>query len=148
MPGQPVPELDALLALWRRRYDGRPIPERSRFEPSELGPWGAYAAWIESGNDDTFRVRTFGIELIRRFGREATNYHVEDLALDIATSLREILLRAVASRAPAAAGASVQFGHAAALFSELALPLASDSRRVNLLLLVSYELKAGKTGHG
>lgn len=136
-----MPELEALLGLWRRRYGAKPIPERSRFDAAELNPWERNIVWIEAG-DDVFRLRSFGIELIRRFGRHAANHSVDELAQDIAAGLRETLWRSVATAAPIAALASVQLGRQAAIFSDLILPISSDGRRIGLLLLASYELGA------
>jgi len=145
-PGKLVPELEALLELWRRRYGARAIPERSRFDAFELEPWARRSAWIEIEGDDVLRIRKFGIDLIRRFGRESTGQCVDDLAGDIATSLREIVWRAMAASEPAMGRASVKLGRAPALFSELALPLSRDDRRVNLVMLASYETSAPPKG--
>jgi hypothetical protein len=140
-PGQLAPELETLLGLWRGRYGGRPIPESSRFGAGELQPWERNAVWIEA-RDDGFRLRGFGIDLIRRFGRYGAGHNVDEFAPDIATGLREALWRAMAAASPVAAGASVRLGRRAAIFSDLILPIAGDGRRVTLLLLASYELDA------
>jgi len=140
MQGKLVPVLERLLGLWRQRYGTQPIPPRSRLEIRDVGPWAPYTAWIEAGNDDTLFIRRFGIELIRRFGREATNDRIDDLALDVAVGLRAIIGRAMATAAPAIGTASVQLGRYPAIFSELALPLAADGRRITLVLLASCEL--------
>ncbi len=140
MQGRLVPAQERLLALWRKRYGTLAIPERPRLEVRDLAPWAPYTAWIEVGPDDALFVRRFGIELIRRFGREATNDRVDDLALDVATGLRAIVGQAVATSAPATGTASVQLGHRSAGFSELALPLAADGTRVTLVVLASYEI--------
>lgn len=140
-PGKLVPELEALLGFWRRLYGTKPIPGRSRFDAAELKPWGRNIVWIEAG-DGVFRLRSFGIDLIRRFGRHAADHSVDELAQDIAASLRETLWRSVATAAPVAAMATVQLGRQAAVFSDLVLPVSSDGRRISLLLLASYELGA------
>ncbi len=138
---QLVPRLEALLGYWQQCYGTQPIPGRPRLDAVELGPWTRHIAWIDAVPGDRYRIRNFGIELIRRFGREATNNYVDDLALDIATSLTEKLTRAAATGAPAFGGASVQLGRDAAFFSDLVLPLAADGAHVSQLLLASYELK-------
>src|SRR6185312_11316485 len=112
-----------------------PIPERPRLGQRDIEPWALHVAWIEAGPNDALFVRRFGIELIRRFGREATNNQVDELAVDIATGLRDIIGQAITTAAPAAGTASVQLGYQAARFSELALPLAADGERVKLVLL-------------
>lgn len=136
---KPVPELEALLALWRRRYGTGAIPERSRLDDAELARWARHIVWIEAVPDGAFRLSRFGIELIRRFGREASNQSIDELALDIAAGLRETVWRAMATAAPVVTHGSVQLGRDAALFSELMLPMASDGQRIVLLLFASYE---------
>ncbi len=138
---QLVPRLEALLGHWQRRYGTQPIPARPRLDTVELGPWTRHIAWIDAVAGDRYRIRNFGIELIRRFGREATNHFVDDLALDIAASLRDKLARAIATAAPASGGASVQLGREAAVFCDLILPLAADNGRISQFLFASYELK-------
>jgi hypothetical protein len=140
-PPQLVPRLEALLGLWRSHYGIQPIPDLARFAAFELGPWARHVAWIDALADDRHRIRGFGIELIRRFGREATNHLVEDLALDIATGLRRQLERTVATAAPAIGAASVQLGRDAAIFCDLVLPVAAAGGRVNQFLFASYELR-------
>jgi len=139
-PGKLVPELEALLALWRRRYGTGPIPDRCRLDDADLAPWARHIVWIEAVPDEAFRLSRFGFELIRRFGREASNQSIDELALDIAAGLRESVWRAMATAAPVVASGSVQLGREAALFSELMLPMASEGRRIVLLLFSSYEL--------
>lgn len=134
-----MPELRALLGLWQRRYGARPLPERSRFPAAELEPWVRHIARIEFDRD-RFRVRSFGYDLIRRFGRESTNHYVENLALDIATGLHEILLRAAASGMPVFGSAAIEYGRETATFQDLALPLARNRGQVDDLLLASYEI--------
>jgi hypothetical protein len=138
-----LPELEALLGLWQRRYGAARLPERPRFVTAELERWARNLARIEFDREQ-FRVRSFGYDLIRRFGRESTNHYVEDLALDIATSLREVLLRAVAAGTPALGKAVILYGRAPAIFSDLALPLARAEGSVSHLLLASYEITGSK----
>ncbi|MBV9991584.1 MAG: PAS domain-containing protein [Alphaproteobacteria bacterium] len=140
LQGKLVPALERLLAHWRKSYGIRPIPERSRLNIRDLGPWLPHAAWIEVGGDGGPIVRRFGIELIRRFGREATNDRIGDLAPDVAAGLRALIGQATATSAPAIGTASVQLGRHPASFSELALPLAADGARIGLVLLASYEV--------
>jgi hypothetical protein len=140
--GELVPEIEALLDLWRRRYGSRPLPERSRLARADLAPWSRHLAWIERGRDDDFRVVGFGFDLIRRFGRESTGEWVDDLAPDVAQSLREELWRASVTAAPAIARPSVSLGTQAAVFCEAVLPLACDARWVNSFVLASYEIAA------
>jgi len=132
-----VPELVALLKLWRRRHGGRPVPKRTLLTTDDLRPWSRNIALIEHGTDGRFHVRTFGFDLIRRFGRESTGHCIDDLARDIRESLHDSLWRSLSTGAPVAARPSVKLGRDAAEFCELVLPLASAS-----LLLVSYERNA------
>jgi hypothetical protein len=129
-----IPKLDALLKLWRRRYGTRPIPKSSLLTAEELQPWSRNIALIEHGTDGRFHVRTFGIDLIRRFGRESTGQCVDELARDIRESLQSSLQRCHSIGAPVTARTSVNLGRDAAQFDELVLPLTST-----VLLFAAYE---------
>ena len=136
-----IPRLESLLGHWRQHYGTPPIPDRSRLDPAGLGPWTRHITWIDAAPADRFRIRDFGVDLIRRFGREATNNDVDDLASDIAAGLRRGLERATATAAPVSGFASVQLGRDAAVFCDLFLPLAAERARVNQLLFASYEIR-------
>jgi hypothetical protein len=136
---QLIPELKALVNLWRSRYAARPLPKRSLLSEHDLEPWSRNLAWIDHTQDDRFVVRKFGLDLIRRFGRESTGHSVDELAKDIAASLREALRHAILTGAPVVSCPSVQLGDAAATFSELVLPMSAESNHVTAVLLASYE---------
>jgi len=138
---QLVPRLEALLGHWQRLYGTQPLSERSRLDPAGLAAWIPHIAWIDAASGNRFLIRDFGIDLIRRFGREATNNDVDDLASDIAAGLRRGLERATATAAPVSGFASVQLGRDAAVFCDLFLPLAAERARVNQLLFASYEIR-------
>lgn len=128
------PELRSLLSLWHGRYDGHPLPGRGLLAANDLRRWSRNLAQIEHGTDGRFYVRTFGFDLIRRFGRESTGYCIDDLARDIRESLHDSLWRCLSTGAPVSARSSVKLGRDTAKFCELILPLASAS-----LLLASDE---------
>ena len=85
-----IPKLEALLQLWRHRYGARPVPKLGLLTTEDLQPWSRNVALIEHGADGRFYIRTFGIDLIRRFGRESTGYCIDDLAR---TSARACMIR-------------------------------------------------------
>ena len=136
-----LPALEALLGLWRNRYESGPFPARPLLAPADLERWDGHTAWIEAVAGGRHRIHRFGIGLIRRFGRESTGHFVEDLAIDIARSLGAKLDRASERQAPAIGDASVQLGRDAALFSEIVFPLARDAQCVTQFLLASYEVR-------
>ncbi|HEX4293485.1 MAG TPA: PAS domain-containing protein [Rhizomicrobium sp.] len=136
-----VPHLEALFGHWQRHYGTQPIPDRSRLDPAGLGPWTRHVVWIDAAPGNRFRIRDFGVDLIRRFGREATGNDVDELALDIAEGLRRGLERAIATAAPVAGSASVPLGREAAVFCDLILPLAAERGRVTQFLFASYEIR-------
>ena len=136
---QLVPQLEALLDLWRSRYAARPLPVRSLLSEPDLEPWSRNLAWIDHTSDDRFVVRKFGLDLIRRFGRESTGHSIDGLAKDIAVGLRESLWHAILTGAPIVSCPYVQLGNAAAAFSELILPMSGEAAHVTAVLLASYE---------
>ena len=110
------------------------MSKRTQLTAEDLRPWSRNVALVDLGTDGCFYVRTFGIDLIRRFGRESTGHCIDDLARDVRESLQASLWRSFSTCAPVAAWSSVKLGRDAAEFCELVLPLASAS-----LLLASYE---------
>ena len=136
-----LPALEALLGLWRSRYESGPFPARPRLAPADLERWEGHTAWIEAVPGGRHRIHRFGVGLIRRFGRESTGHFVEDLAIDVARSLGAKLDRAGETAAPVVGGASVQLGRDAAQFSEIVFPLARDGQRVTQFLIASYEVR-------
>jgi len=115
------------------------MPKRTLLTTDDLQPWSRNLAQIEHSTDGRFHVRTFGFDLIRRFGRESTGHCIDDLARDIRESLHDSLWRCLSTGAPVAARSSVKLGRDAAEFCELVLPLAPAS-----LLLASYEQNAAR----
>jgi len=135
-----VPELKELLQYWRERYGTQDLPPRPLLSQDQLEPWTRHLAWIELTGDDSLIIRRFGYDLTRRYGREATGEMVDDLAPDIASSLREVIWRVAAAKAPVSSTASVALGRDAAIFSELGLPMARMDGQVNLIVIASYEI--------
>ena len=136
---QLIPELEALLKLWRRRCGARSGPKRASLSTDDLQPWSRNIAIIEHAADGRFYVRAFGIDLIRRFGRESTGHCIDDLARDIRDGLHDSLWHSLSTRAPVAAGSRVKLGRDVAQFSDLAVPIAWDTGRVTMVALASYE---------
>jgi hypothetical protein len=131
--------LEALLNLWRSRYAAGVLPEDSLLSEHDLEPWSRHLAWIDHTQDDRFVVRRFGLDLIRRFGRESTGHSIDGLAKDIAAGLRESLSHAILTGAPVISSPSVQLGDEAATFSELILPMSGETAYVTEVLVASYE---------
>ncbi|HEX4293496.1 MAG TPA: hypothetical protein VHZ29_05130 [Rhizomicrobium sp.] len=136
---QLIPELEALLNLWRSRYAAGPLPEDSLLSERDLEPRSRNLAWIDHTQDDRFIGRKFGLDLIRRFGREATGHSVDGLAKDFAAGLRESLWHAILTGAPVISSLSVQLGDEAATFSELILPMSGGTTHVAEVLAASHE---------
>jgi hypothetical protein len=136
-----VPALEALLGVWQSRYESGNFPARPRLAPADMARWERNTAWIEAAPGGRRRILRFGVGLIRRFGRESTGHFVEDLAADIARSLGAKLDRAGETGLPAIGSASVQLGRDAALFREIAFPLARDAGQVTQFLFASYEVR-------
>ena len=136
---QLIPELEALLKLWRQHYGVRSGPKRASLTTDDLEPWSRNVALIEHAADGRFHVRSFGIDRIRRFGRESTGHCIDDLARDIRDSLYDSLWRSLSTCAPVAARSQVKLGRDMAQFSDLAVPITWVAGRVTIVALASYE---------
>lgn len=135
-----VPELEKLLKLWRQRYGARSESKRASLTADDLRPWSRNVALIEHATDGRFYVRGFGIDLIRRFGRESTGHCIDDLARDIRDGLYDSLWRSLSTGAPVAARSWVKLGRDAAKFCDLAVPIVWNAGRVTIVALASYEM--------
>ena len=130
--------LRELVAYWLQKCEGRATPMREDLANRELRPWYGQLALFEVVGDSDFQFRVCGTNLIRRFGREATNLPVGDLAADIAWHLREVLKTTVKAQGPVVATSAVPLGRATLWHNEVALPLGSLENRRGMVLLGSY----------
>ncbi|HWD28862.1 MAG TPA: PAS domain-containing protein [Rhizomicrobium sp.] len=131
----PIPhQLQALVAYWDEKRDGRALPLREDLGGAGLRPWAGHLALFEAFDDQDFLFRACDANLIRRFGRVATNRPIGDLATDLARHLRAVLSAALDAKGPVVATSGVALGYTILWHCELALPLGSrDHRRMVLL---------------
>lgn len=129
--------LEALLSLWLQRCAGRAMPAAADLSAQDLRPWAGHLAVVATPQDERFCIAQCGFDLIRRFGREATNAPVDELAPDIAAQLRALLKATVKAAAPVSARSQVRLGIGASDYMEIALPLAENGRIGSVLLGVS-----------
>jgi hypothetical protein len=130
--------LQELLAYWLEKCEGRAMPMREDLPHRELRPWYGQLALFDAVGDSDFQFRVCGTNLIRRFGREATNLYASDLAPDIARHLREVLKTTLRAEGPVVATSGVQLGRATLWHCEVAMPLGSLENRRGMVLLGSY----------
>ncbi|MBS0469453.1 MAG: PAS domain-containing protein [Proteobacteria bacterium] len=131
------PLLEDLLAAWLQKCAGRGMPSATDLPPEDLRNWAGNLAIIAVPPNEQFWIRQSGFDLIRRFGREATNAAIAELAPDIAAQLRAILKATLKASAPVAALSQVRLGYGGSIYSEIALPLAEGGRISSVLLGVS-----------
>jgi hypothetical protein len=134
-------KLESLLSYWLQKRDGRQMPSRADLPTAELRPWMGQLALIEVASEQDFHIRVCGTNLIRRFGREATGYGVNDLAPDIALQITSMVKSTIKAAAPIVAVSPIEFGRATVHYSELALPLSVPGVRVAAVLLGSYQFR-------
>jgi hypothetical protein len=135
----PLPRpLQALLVHWREKCDGRAMPMREDFAAGELRPWHGHLALFEAFDDSDFLFRACDPNLIRRFGRVATDRPIGDLATDLARHLRAVLNETIETKAPVVATSGVALGYTILWHCELALPLGRLAHDSRMVLLGSY----------
>jgi len=137
------PQLQELITHWLRKCEGRAAPLREDFGHRDLRPWWGHLAIFGVLDDSDFVVRLAGTNLIRRFGREATNLRVGELALDIGRHLRDVLKATLKAGGPVIATSAVQLGRSTHWHSEVAMPLASLEMPRGMILFGSYPLGEG-----
>ncbi len=116
------------------------MPAWAHTPVQELRPWLGNLALIEIADEERFRFRLSGTNLIRRFGREATGLDTDELADDLKRQLRAILKMAVNAAAPIVADSSVPLGRATCWYCDVALPLTGPTGRLATVLFCSYPL--------
>jgi hypothetical protein len=135
------PQLESLTSYWLQKCAGREMPQRDELPVEELRPWLGHLALLELAGERDSRVRLCGSNLIRRFGREATGVRVGELAVDISRQLTAIVRATVKAMAPVVSLSSVQLGHTATVYCEVALPLGDANGRLAMVLLGSYPVR-------
>ena len=135
------PQLESLLSYWLQKCAGRRMPWRDELPVQELKAWLGHLALIEFAGENDFHIRLAGTNLIRRFGREATDVAVSDLALDIAKQMTAILRATAKAMAPVVALSPVALGRTVNTYCEVALPLAGPGARLATVLLGCYPVR-------
>lgn len=74
------PELRELLALWQSCRDGPGPPAKARFAPVDVAPYLSNMLFVEvSGSRPRLRYREVGVELIRIYGSDFSNCHIDEM---------------------------------------------------------------------
>lgn len=134
------PSFRDLVALWRRKCGGRPMPLRSEIDPIELKAHLGGLVMIEClADQDDFRYRLIGTRVVQAYGRDSTGKTVRELYKDSDPQYRDFLLdmyRTVVARKVIARGRGSlrPVGRDYRFFDTLLLPLDRGDGTVGWLL--------------
>ncbi|MEC9345585.1 MAG: PAS domain-containing protein [Pseudomonadota bacterium] len=132
------PWLARALQLWQERRDGDRLPARADFAAEDLMRLGGRVALVEvvDGPPRRYRLRLVGSSITRNAHRDATGRWLDEIyrpdRYPLAISGYE---SCIAERGPAGArGRLVHVEREFVPFVALDLPLASDGRRIDMIL--------------
>lgn len=136
------PELKIVLAMWRKKRNGRIAPDRSDFSPFVLRPYLTRVLIYEvvDGEPRRFRIRLYGTLISKYSGRDATGKFVDELMSreayeDFYTGLTWVL----DNREPLRNLGTYYFVDRSFFeFESVTLPLTAGGETIEQLLVVTY----------
>jgi hypothetical protein len=135
------PLLRQLLDLWNVKRGQRAMPARADFDVFELRDWLGNLMLVDvlEGARE-FRYRLYGTILASYYGRDLTGRSTAALAPET----RDIVCReygeVCVSRSPMMVERKRSVRHSARIVAKLILPLSTDDRDPDMLLIASYVL--------
>ena len=138
---------EELFAYWASRRDGARLPSRSNINPEDFKRHLPTVSLIDVGYEGVgYRLRLAGTGLYEVYRGEITGKRLEDVYDPVAASYwRTELDKVVETRRPGVGSHSLAWRGAPHLsILWLRLPLASDGRRVDMIL--GYDVIVGSQG--
>jgi hypothetical protein len=136
------PEIARVLAYWRKQRGERELPARADIDPLDFAPYLSRVMMAEVSYDPlVFRYRVAGTGIFAMHGEELTRKLAHELTPPAYGALiQQHYTEAVARRAPILHVVHLNIDSVAASYARIILPLSSDARTIDRLLLVEcYE---------
>ena len=134
------PKLDALLQLWREHRWEDQLPAAADFDPLMLRPWAGNLVILDIGRDDEFVYAYYGDAFAAAFGGDQVGQPISALPAPQRNILKDEYERARTQRVPLSRIYTADFGKGFASWERLVLPLASDGKTVDKLMVAAFEL--------
>ncbi|MEI6559287.1 MAG: PAS domain-containing protein [Rhodospirillaceae bacterium] len=134
-------QLRALFDLWNGVRDGRTMPSRRDFSPESLRPWLGNLALIDvTRNPIRLHYRLVGIHIVDNLKCDPTGKDFDDVVADPANHpATQGPYRCLMSGEPVFEVVQPRVkGVFSFDYARLSLPLAADSRTINMILMGEY----------
>ncbi|HEY0523362.1 MAG TPA: PAS domain-containing protein [Stellaceae bacterium] len=134
------PRLASLHRLWlRHRADGH-LPAAEDFDPLDLRPWGEHLVVLDIESEAQFVYAYYGNVFAAAFGGDRVGQSIDDLPAQQRAILQEEYDRARRQGVPLTRVYTADFGDGVATWERLVLPLASNGKTVDKLMVAAFEL--------
>lgn len=134
-------DLSLLLSLWCERCDADRLPARAAFEPWDMRNLLSRIVMLDVlpasvSGPLRFRFRLVGTEWVTRFGFDPTNTFVDDFPrVQSRAFINEVMTQVAQERRPLMVRRSVIIDHEYFRYGMLLLPLASDGRAIDMIMM-------------
>lgn len=148
--GTPCPEIDKLVAHWRRIHPAQGLPGRQHFDPADL-PDLLPHIWLMDVHRDPwrFRIRLVGTAIVRFAGRDTTGRWCDDAFPGFEQSPAYTDIVTCADRGiPIFRTMKLLAKDDHRLSRRVHLPLASDGSRVDVILSLTRYVRAETVAPG
>ena len=136
------PKLEALRRLWRKHCWNDQLPAAADFDAAALRPWAGNLVILDAvgGEGTDFVYAYYGDAFANAFGEDNVGRSIASLPAPQREILNEEYERARLKAVPLSRVYTADFGKGLATWERLVLPLASDGRTVDKLMVAAYEL--------
>lgn len=141
------PKLDSLHRLWKEHCRDGDLPAAADFDPTALRPWAGNLVILDVADRASFVYAYYGDAFAAAFGADHVGQSTAELPAPQRDILNEEYERARLRAAPLSRVYTADFGRGLATWERLVLPLASDGRTVDKLMVAAFELPAVPPSH-
>lgn len=121
------PELRRLLQHWETARSGDGLPSRARFAPVDVADLLSHMLFVEViGSRPRFRYREVGIELIRIYGSDFTDRHIDEMPRLFRTFAEPAYREVLSARGPTHGSFRFVQNWWIAAYERLMLPLVDE----------------------
>ena len=130
-------DLSQLLSMWLDRRKSGGLPARASFDPLDMRKLLGRIVIVDVLSEpQRFRFRLVGTEWVTRFGFDPTNTFVEDFPrVQSRAFIKDVMSKAVQERVPLMVRRSVIIEGQYFRYGMLLLPLASDGKSVDMIMI-------------
>jgi hypothetical protein len=134
------PELRSLCAFWLKQCPKDGIPLATDMEPADLRRWLPNLLIMHVTDGSSFAYSYYGRSLARAFGESRLGQTLDDLPQAVRDILRQEYDLVCRQRSPIHRIYTADFKGVRQTWERVVLPLTSDGKTIDKLLVAAYEL--------